>query len=75
MFHFTSFYITRHEPSEVLAYFISQPLVSVSLILRCLPSTVSELQAEEEHRLLYFADVHAINPNYHPLLGVLLDKL
>ena len=42
---------------------------------RCLPSTVSELQAEAKHRVLHPADLHALHPHHHPVLGVVLDKL
>lgn len=44
-------------------------------VSRLLPSPVPELQAEEKHRLLHPADVHAFDPHHHPLLGVLLDQL
>src|SRR4029434_7682989 len=39
-------------------------------LYRCLPTTVSELQAEEEHRLLHPADVHALHPHHHLVLGL-----
>lgn len=42
---------------------------------RCLPETVSELQAKAQHRILHLADIHALHPHHHPILGVILDKL
>lgn len=42
---------------------------------RFLPPSVPQLQTEEEHWLLHPADVHAFHPDYHPLLGLLLDQL
>ena len=42
---------------------------------RCLPATVSELQAKAQHRILHLADIHALHPHHHPILGVILDKL
>lgn len=48
---------------------------SLCFSCRCLPSTVSELQAEAKHWILHPADVHALHPHHHPILGVVLDKL
>ncbi len=42
---------------------------------RFLSSSVSEFQTQEEHWLLHPADLHALDPNHHPVLGVLLDQL
>ncbi len=45
------------------------------LCTRLLSSSVSEFQAQEEHWLLHPADLHALDPDHHPVLGVLLDQL
>lgn len=42
---------------------------------RFVPPSVPELQTEEEHWLLHPADIHALHPDYHPVLGLLLDQL
>lgn len=42
---------------------------------RCLPPALPELPAEEEHRVLHSADLHALHSHHHSLLGVLLDQL
>lgn len=42
---------------------------------RFISSPLPELQAQEKHWLLHSADLHAFNPNHHPILGILLDQL
>lgn len=48
---------------------------SVFLWIRFISTSVSEFQTQEEHWLLHPADLHALNPDHHPVLGILLDQL
>lgn len=58
------------EESLFLSHFLC-PCAS----FRFLPPPVPQLQTKEEHWLLHPADIHAFHPDYHPLVGLLLDQL